>query len=154
MRPTAVSPCAPRADLRDVLRAEFARRRARNPRFSLRAYARALGTHHGTLSQLLGGRRRLTPTSAARLCARLGLPAAVGAATYLRDAADVVLHALARPGARLDTRWLASRLGVPLDDVNRALQQLLRERRLTVHAVGAWSCRLPPHPPHPPETDR
>jgi hypothetical protein len=127
-------------DLRELVQAEFDRRRARNPRFSMRAYARVLGTHHGTLAQLLAGRRRLTSASAERLCARLGLPAEVGAAAALRDGADAVLRALARPGARLESRWLATRLGIPLDDVNRALHHLLWTRRLSMYAPGAWTC--------------
>ena len=72
-------------DLRHTLHAELARRQQTNPRYSLRAYARALGTHHGTLSRLLRRHRRLTPRSAARICARLGLPAVVGSDAYLRD---------------------------------------------------------------------
>lgn len=127
-------------DLRDAIAAEFERRRTRNPRYSLRAFARWLGTHHGTLAQLLDGRRRLTPKAAGRLCARLGLSPGVAWSSAFRDQADAVLRTLASPGARLDSRWLAVRLGIPLDDVNRAIHQLLRERRLSVRGPTEWTC--------------
>lgn len=127
-------------DLRDAIQTEFERRQARNHRYSLRAYARSLGTHHGTLAQLLRRERRLTTRTAAQLCRRLGLSTDVGVASCLRDDAERVLRLLASPGARVDSRWLATRVGVPLDDVNRALQLLLHERRLVIPALHMWSC--------------
>ncbi len=127
-------------DLRATVRDEYERRRARNPRYSLRAFARSLGTHRSTLARILDRRRGLTERAALALCARLGLPAALAVEARLGSQADGVLRALAAPGARLDSRWLATRCGIPLDDVNRALQRLLRERRLRVRAPGTWTC--------------
>lgn len=40
-------------DLRQTLTAELGQRQRRNPRYSLRAFARDLGTDHVTLSQAL-----------------------------------------------------------------------------------------------------
>lgn len=59
---------------REVLQEELIRRRARNPRYSLRAFARALALDHSSLSQLLRGRRRVTTRAIRRIGAILRLP--------------------------------------------------------------------------------
>lgn len=59
---------------RQILQEEFHRRQERNAAFSLRAFARQLGISGGMLSNLLAGRRSLTPEMAQRLAPRLGLP--------------------------------------------------------------------------------
>src|SRR5689334_7684944 len=58
---------------RRVLQEELALRCARNPRYSLRAFARYLKLDHSTLSQLLRGRRRFTARTVERIGARLSL---------------------------------------------------------------------------------
>ena len=55
------------------LEREFARRRARNGRYSLRAFARDLGCDHSTLSQWMRGTRPLTRESVNQLCNALSL---------------------------------------------------------------------------------
>src|SRR5215217_8006129 len=58
---------------RQVLQEELAQRCARNPRYSLRAFARYLTLDHSTLSQLLRGRRRFTARTIERVGKRLSL---------------------------------------------------------------------------------
>jgi transcriptional regulator with XRE-family HTH domain len=60
-------------DFPERLRQEFARRRATNPRYSLRGFARFLGLEHSTLSQILRGRRAMPPRQLASMAARLNL---------------------------------------------------------------------------------
>jgi len=43
----------------EVLASELARRRAKNRRYSLRAFARDLGLHHTSLSRILRGGQRV-----------------------------------------------------------------------------------------------
>src|SRR3954471_19624664 len=62
-------------DFRAFLGARLRAARKRNPRFSLRAFARRLGVDHSTLSQILRGKRRLTARQAALMGKRLGLAA-------------------------------------------------------------------------------
>ena len=136
-RPAAPS-VAP-MDLRALLGAELRRRRERNPRYSLRAFARTLGTHHSTLSQLLAHRRRLTPRAIRRLGGRAALaPPQLDAACVAENAA-AVLRLLRDGRLRPDSRWIATRTGIPLDDVNVALQQLLAQRRLAMPTAHAWT---------------
>lgn len=55
---------------------ELDRRRGRNPRYSLRAFARALGLQSGHLSEMLAGKREIGPRIATRLADRLALEGA------------------------------------------------------------------------------
>jgi transcriptional regulator with XRE-family HTH domain len=126
-------------DLRSTLREELQRRRSRNPRYSMRAFARALGTHHSTLSQILQQRRRLTARAIRALGARLGLSAAqIGDACVAENCAAIrrlVGDARFIP----DSRWIATMTGIPLDDVNLALHWLLYRRQLTMRTRTTWT---------------
>lgn len=62
--------------IRDVLSAELEARRARNPRYSLRAYARDLKLSPSRLSEVISGRHRLSGASAAKVVDGLRLTAA------------------------------------------------------------------------------
>jgi uncharacterized protein (TIGR02147 family) len=57
----------------DWLRVEYARRREKNPQYSLRAFARSLRIRSGPLSEILNKKRRLSVKLGARLAERLGL---------------------------------------------------------------------------------
>jgi transcriptional regulator with XRE-family HTH domain len=59
------------------LQEELAARCARNPRYSLRAFAGYLILDHSTLSQLLRSRRRFTARTIERIGRRLSLPQAM-----------------------------------------------------------------------------
>jgi uncharacterized protein (TIGR02147 family) len=76
MKTSTVSPrrAAP-PTFREHLRNELARRCAANDRYSLRAFARFLRIDHATLSQVLRGKRAITPAAVRRLAARLDLEA-------------------------------------------------------------------------------
>src|SRR5688572_28045022 len=105
-------------DLRARLREEFRRRADRNPRYSLRAFARAVGLHHSNLARVLDGSRGLSRRSLRRVCGRLGLaPSDLQGALIAEDARKVLLAA-SLPDFRPDARWIAMKSGVELDDVN------------------------------------
>ena len=114
-----------------VLQSEFDKRRRRNGRYSLRAFARRLGTDHATLSQLLRGRRVLTRRTVRQFAERLGIAG--------RDyEIEVALMALTRRATFLaDSRVLAERIGVTTDEINIALQRLLRSGVVTMGGP-AW----------------
>jgi transcriptional regulator with XRE-family HTH domain len=139
---------------RDRLQQEFAARREKNPRYSLRAFATFLGADHSSVSQILRGAR---PVPALRIRAwgkKLGLSAeeisAYIAAGHVPEAAVLdrqrqLLHwtaeamsivgeplhyeivRLSRTKAfRADCRWIAKETGFTADDVNIAVSRLLR----------------------------
>ena len=121
-----------------VLTAELDRRRAVNARYSLRSFARDLSVHHSTLSQILRGKRRLTGRSVRAFGCRLRLPASDIAELCALENESAVLSALARPNFQADSRWVASMVGITLDEVNVALQRLLRKRIVTMTARARW----------------
>jgi hypothetical protein len=115
--------------MRAALEAELTRRRARNPRYSLRAFAKSLALDHSTLSQLLRGERNLTPRMAERLEARLQQGYIAALATLTTES-----------GFRADSRWCADRLGISVDRVNIIVQRLVREGRLRMEGAR-WVVR-------------
>jgi transcriptional regulator with XRE-family HTH domain len=121
-----------------VLHAEFERRRTTNPRYSLRSFARDLVVDHSTLSQILRGKRRLTGRIVRALGPRLRLtPAAIAELCALENE-SAVLSALERHNFRADSRWIATMVGIPLDEVNVTLQRLLRKRIVTMTTRVRW----------------
>lgn len=114
------------------LATELAARKARNPRYSLRAFARDLRLNHATLSQLMRGERRFTSRSARMLGQHLRLDSRdLGAACA--DVEDAkVLAAVRRKDFRASSRFIATRTGLPVDVVNAALFRLLRAGRLSM----------------------
>ena len=125
----------PDVSFRIVLRSEFDRRLARNPRYSMRAFARTLGVSHSTLSRFFAGRRRLT----ARAIRRIGGKLDIDVEAHCSAENDRALLALlAHPAFRASSRWIATMLGIPIDDVNLSLQRLVRERRLVMESRDRW----------------
>jgi transcriptional regulator with XRE-family HTH domain len=123
---------------RTALKSEFRRRSERNPRYSLRAFARDLGCDHGTLSQILRGRRSLSPRMVHEFGSRLRLAPSVLAEASAQQSAEAVLRLTQSPGFRVQTRWIAVRTGLPVDAVNMALHRLLRDGDLVMESASSW----------------
>jgi hypothetical protein len=123
---------------RTLLHTEFDRRRGANLRYSLRSFARDLSVDHSTLSQMLRGRRRLTGRNVRALGQRLRLCATDIAELCALENESAMLTAIDRPNFQADSRWVASMVGIPLDDVNITLQRLLRKRIVTMAAHARW----------------
>ena len=123
---------------REVLQDELRRRCARNPRYSLRAFARALALDHSSLSQLLRGRRRVTTRAIRRIGATLRLSAHEIEIHCAEENDAALLRVVGTELFRADSRRLASVLGIPIDEVNVSLQRLLRFRALSMTAAGHW----------------
>jgi transcriptional regulator with XRE-family HTH domain len=105
--------------LRALLNDEFALRRQDNPRYSLRTFARTIGTDHGTLSRLMRGRRTPSQVTIDKIRHRLQ-PG--------RDA--VVLRRLLISKTVVSSIDSARMLGISVDRVNVALQRLIVGREL------------------------
>lgn len=128
-------------DIRTRLTDEFARRRARNPRYSLRAFAQAMALHHSAMSRILRGERGLSRDMVDRLTTRLGLSPAEARDARAVEEARKVLHLASSPAFRPDCRWIAMQAGIELDDVNRALHRLIHEGRLVMQSPATWTVR-------------
>lgn len=125
-------------ELKQTLAAEFAQRRGRNVRYSLRAFARDLGTDHATLSQVMRGRRVLSPRMAQKFGRRLQLPESDILEACEQHNAEAILRLGQTSAFRPNSRWIATRTGLPLDGVNAALARLIHERRLVMQTKHKW----------------
>jgi hypothetical protein len=126
-------------DLRTHLRMELDLRQRRNPRYSLRGFARSLGVHHSTLSRIFDSRRRLTPRRIHVLGERLGLtPYEMTEACLIENCASI-LRVVGDRRFRADSRWIAMMTGISVDEVNVALHRLLSDHRLTMSSRAAWT---------------
>jgi transcriptional regulator with XRE-family HTH domain len=146
---------------RKRLEDEFAARREKNPRYSLRAFGKFLGADHSTVSQILRGAR---PVPAVRIRAwgkKLGLSAeeisayiAAGhvpeaqvlerqrqlvhwtaeAMSIVTEPVHYEIIRLSRNKAfRADCRWIAKETGFTADEVNIAVSRLLRLGLIELH---------------------
>jgi transcriptional regulator with XRE-family HTH domain len=123
---------------RERLQAEFAQRQRRNTRYSLRAFARDLGTDHSTLSQLLRGRRAFSPRTVTLLGRSLGLSRAAMIDACIEQNAQTIMQLVRSASFQPNSRWIATRTGIPIDAVNAALDRLLRERQLQMQTIHHW----------------
>jgi hypothetical protein len=98
--------------MRSILRGEFDRRRQANPRYSLRAFARSIGLDHSTVSQLIRAKRPISRKAVG----------SIGRA--LRWNGSAVLRTAGAPALGFDSRIIADRLGLTVDEVNIALTDL------------------------------
>ena len=130
-------------ELRQTLTTEFEQRQRRNPRYSLRAFARDLGTDHATLSQLLRGRRVLSPRLVQQFGRKLHLSAADIADACEQHHADAILRLARLQSFRPNSRWIATRTGLPLDAVNSALDRLVRHGDLVMASAARWTATRP-----------
>lgn len=138
----------------------------RNPRFSLRSFAKQLGIDHSTLSQVLRSRRRLSARALETVGKRVGLSEeAIRAYSRSRNKLTsknqpenvrrfhldldtfqllsvwyhyAILELIQVQGFKTDSRWIAHTLGVAVEDVNVALQRLLRLGLLEMSGRDRW----------------
>ncbi len=152
------------SSFRLYLQSELARRCSSNSQYSLRSFALHLGINHSTLSQLLRGKRALTPRTIETLGARLGLQPEEIEAFVARErqvGSTVVSHeirqltletvTLLSDGSHRailelttlqefvpDTRWIARALDLTIDEVNLALSRLTRLGLLEMAEANRW----------------
>ncbi len=159
------------ASFRQFLQAELARRCSENPRYSLRAFAQRVATDHSTLSQILRGKRRLTPRTIERIGrslriaperiahfvvferdhppVALAVPSRDEAVRLARDLVELLTHHVhfaileltSLEAFRPDSRWIAQVLGITADEVNVAIARLVRYRLLDMTSPTRWEDR-------------
>jgi uncharacterized protein (TIGR02147 family) len=155
---------SPSSGFRLYLQSEFAKRLSTNPQYSLRSFAMQLGINHSTVSQLLRGKRALTPRMIKTLGGRLGLrPEEIEAfiarerqasetvvsreirwltmetVALLSDSSHrTILEMTSMEGFVPDTRWIARALDLTVDEVNMALSRLTRLGLLEMASADRW----------------
>jgi hypothetical protein len=148
------------------LQQEFEARKGKNARYSLRAFATLLDANHATLAQVFHGTRRVPLARIRGWARRLGLDheetQAYVADAHAPDDATLarqhqlrhwsaealavvtdrthfeILRLLHIPGFSKDSRWIAQRVGISVDQVNIGLQRLLRLRLVSMQPGEEW----------------
>jgi uncharacterized protein (TIGR02147 family) len=140
-------------NMRHLLQTELSRRCERNPKYSLRAFAKALGMSHATLSQVISGKRPVSRKSVRKIseCLALGPERrALGVAPSEFEQIGVdtfsiisdwyhyaILSLLETPSSSIDPRWIARRLGISLAEAAGAVDRLKR-LELIERRDGRW----------------
>ena len=153
-------------DFRHYLREELLRRTRDNPKYSLRAFAGALGVQSGFLSKILNGQRRVTPKSIEKFGRKLGLTEDQIQSYLPTSAAPAELRTVAVPnfknlaedhfqvisdwyhfailelatikGFQPKPRWISAKLGLPIAETEEAIARLVRLGYVTIRRNGAW----------------
>ena len=125
-------------NLAQSITAEFDRRHAANPRYSWRAFARALGISHSTASRVVRHAQRASDATVVTIGRRLGWPESRITWLIRQERVQRIEDAAVAPGFVADARWIASRSNLTLDDVQLGLHEALRSGRLEMPNARAW----------------
>jgi uncharacterized protein (TIGR02147 family) len=156
-----------------LLQAELTRRISRNPRYSMRRFAQALGISHTVLSLVLSGKRPLSKKAASQVSDVLGLnpmqreklikhrkkvphgtaelatDSSIEASDYRQISLDTftvvsdwyhfaILSLLELPTAKLEPKWISSKLGISEIEAKLAVERLLRLDLIRKNPKGEW----------------
>lgn len=155
-------------DVQAYLQRELIRRVKRNPRYSVRAFSRALDLDPSLLSKILNGRRRPSPQVRQRLvthlhCSSVEVAALSGAedtgslwkknspaASPFRELSDdefkiisdwhhyALFEILNVKGCRSTPRWMAGALGLSVAEVTLALRRMEKAGIIARKPRGGW----------------
>lgn len=134
---------------------EFSNRRLKNPKYSLRSFAKTLGVSPSRLSDIFNQKRNMTLNQAVQFTERLSIPPEMKKNvlssfdggknkktlnlnhTYQRISNDIfyllrdwqhfaILNLIETKNFKSDPQWIAKRLGIQVLDVNLSLERLKR----------------------------
>ncbi|OQW48824.1 MAG: hypothetical protein A4S09_13580 [Proteobacteria bacterium SG_bin7] len=147
-------------DFRLLLQRELIERCRKNPKYSLRAFAKALGIVPSALSDMLNGKRTITPASIERLGLALGLELSevkkyvkgqtpTADQNYQQLTMDTyaiisdwyhyaILELMKIKTFKSDRAWIARCLGITKSEVNAAFERLCRVDLIRVDKKGNW----------------
>jgi len=156
------------ANFRLFLQDELIRRTKKNPRYSLRSFAKSIGCDVSSLAKILSGKRAIGRITIMRLSSRLGLSAQateiflskhretkkeppIGiTADYATLAADTfhvvsdwyyyaILELIQTDDFRAESKWISRVLGITSSEANIAIERLLRLGMIEVDSkTGHW----------------
>lgn len=145
----------PAKDFRVLLQKTLLERCEKNPAYSLRAYARALGVAPSALSEMIKGKRPITSRMRQRLGLALGLsPAEIGGMKknrpeYQQLTLDTfavisdwyhyaILELMKLESFDADAGWIASALGITRSEAANAVERLQRLGLIRIEN-GNWT---------------
>lgn len=145
-------------DLRSKVALVFQNRRTKNPRYSLRAFARDIGLNVAALSRFLAGKQQLKPESVKRVLAHVSPEEWPGGivppknnyqfrkiTTEENREASSVLHwtIVFMPllkGFKPSFAWIADHLGTSANTIEKTVRTLFRIGWLFEGPKGEWLC--------------
>ena len=150
---------------RMVLQQELSRRIQKNPKYSLRAFAKSLGLSHALLSLVISGKKDLSKKSATKIASELGMhPSRLMPKPSLpqvdsKNRADegrellemqldtfaiisdwhhyAILSLLELPKAKFEAKWICKRLGISEMEAKLSMERLKR-LNLIGQKGGRW----------------
>lgn len=150
------------ADFRTRLKDELIARCRKNPKYSLRAFAKALGIVPSALSDMLNGRRTITNKSIERLGLSLGL-SLKEIAQFQKESADggnkaarfqqitfdtfalisdwyhfAILELIKIENFMPTNQRIAQALGITKSEANIAIERLMRLNLVRIDSKGRW----------------
>jgi len=151
---------------REYLKQELSLRSARNPRYSLRSFARTLGVSHTFLSMLLNGKRPFTENILISFSEKLGLSPQEKKALLQNStkpsleqekyhiSLDIfaivsdwyhygILNLLKLPNFKSNPKWIAKRLNITELEAKLAIERLLRLEFITEDEKGNLQRTIP-----------
>lgn len=160
--PTKKTKRLPSRDFRQILQLELSARCSKNPRYSLRSFARSLSVEPSALSQMINGKRPITRKMMLRLGLALGL--SVQQIKSLSTPDDLpqtespsfqqlsmdsfaaisdwyhyaILELTYVKDFKSDAQWIAKRLGITKSEANIAIERLRRLELLRISPAGVW----------------
>jgi transcriptional regulator with XRE-family HTH domain len=139
---------------------EYTRARAKNPAYSLRAFANRLGVQVSALSEILNGKREITQKMGDRILTGLGLSpfekkSILSGESISKDANlsldyfkivsewyyFAILSLAEIPDFKADHLWISKRLNISKKEAKIALDKLVKLEMLVVNDDG--SCEVP-----------
>jgi uncharacterized protein (TIGR02147 family) len=135
-----------------AIESELARRIQRNPRYSLRSFAKSLGISHTLLSLVLSGKRPISKKLREKLEDYFGvipeIPEAAAPSEYHQISLDTfailsdwqhyaILNLMETPQAKFEERWISQRLGITRAEAGIAILRLKRLGLMKL-ANGKW----------------
>jgi uncharacterized protein (TIGR02147 family) len=163
--PIQINKIADHRDFRLFLQQELMRRCQKNPRYSLRSFAKALNTNPATLSTILAGKRTLTLNTINKMGSQLALSSSEIQAycSNLQNASkgskatidyqqmaldtftaisewyhDAILELTHLQFFQPESKWIARVLGVTVNEVNIAIERLCRLKLLHINGES-WT---------------
>ena len=153
--------------LRLILQQELMRRISSNSRYSLRAFAKSLGIQAPTLSHILKGNRKLPKNEINRIISALNLGPETfsnisitpkqndsSLTEYRQFTVDIfnviaewyhftILELVRLPTFKPDPKWIARTLDISINEVNAAIERLVRVEMLEIDKKGMWTVLAP-----------
>lgn len=144
----------------ELLRQTLAQRCAKNPQYSIRAFAKSSGISHTVLSLVLSGKRKLSKKATQILADYLELSSqermnllkaekVIGTTDFQDLSLDTfevisdwyhyaILSLLELPNAVFEAKWIAKQLGIKVLSAKIAIDRLKKLKLVELDSAGLW----------------